>query len=357
MPLEIESDGSAMHALRSMIRSTAKALLKPGVPAVAGERAIEGMHSAPVFADPPRPIFIVGAPRSGTSITDWAIGQHPNIQPMPETAWIAAMAVGVQQAYFIGSERGRFSHLSNVGLPQEPVFRRMGEAIHNVVMDVFEERMTQIHGDWRQLGDIRNADGHPNPELVLRRHSSHPKTRWIDGTPMNSMYAYGLAQLFPEAQFLHLVRQPHEVVTSLANFDAVGGIKHQTREAIQNWLDHTTCAFQLQKALGPQRVYTAYFDDMTSNPRDYFSGILAFLGEEWSEDCLAPLKQKINSSQADGQREEILAAIEGDDLYLRARRLYDEITRYPRDARPDAGALEEMRARFEQHAMDRRLIG
>lgn len=346
-----------MYALRTMIRDKAKALLKPNVPTVALERTVNGMQSAPCFSEAPRPIFIVGAPRSGTSITDWAIGQHPNIQPMPETAWIAAMAVGVQQAYLIGSERGRFSHLSNVGLPQEPFFRRMGEAIHNVVMDVFEERMTQLYGDWRQLGDIRNADGHPNPELVLRRHSSHPKTRWIDGTPMNSMYAYGLALLFPESQFLHLVRRPHEVVTSLANFDTVGGIKHQVRDAIQNWLDHTLCAFQLQKALGSQKVYTAYFDDMMSDPRRYFAGILKFVGEEWSEDCLAPLKQKINSSEADAKRDEILAAIEDDELYVRAKRLYSEIVDYPCDAQPDAGALAAMRAHFKQHAMDRRLIG
>lgn len=346
-----------MHALKSIIRTKAKEYFKPSVPEVVDERPPSQMRSTPALAEPPRPIFIVGAPRSGTSITDWAIGQHPNIQPMPETAWIAAMAVGVQQSFLIGSERGRFSHLSNVALPQEPFFQRMGEAIHNVVMDVFEERMTRLHGDWRQLGEIRNPADHPNPELLLRRHSSDPKTRWIDGTPMNSMYAYGIAQLFPKAQFLHLVRRPHEVVTSLANFDAVGGIRHQIREAIQNWLDHTTCAFQLQKALGPQRVYTAYFDDMTANPRAYFGGILKFLGEDWSEDCLAPLKQKINSSQVDGQREKIRSAIEGDDLYLKANRLYDEIAAYPADAKPDSGALAELRARFEQHAMDRRLIG
>jgi hypothetical protein len=346
-----------MYALKSMIRSKAQEFLKPSVPNVISERAVSGMQSPPALADPPRPIFIVGAPRSGTSISDWAIGQHPNIQPMPETAWIAAMAIGVQQSYLIGSERGRFSHLSNVALPQEPFFRRMGEAIDNVVKDVFEERMTRLHGDWRQLGEIRNPAGHSNPELLLRRHSSDPKTRWIDGTPMNSMYAYGIAQLFPEAQFLHLVRRPHEVVTSLANFDAVGGIKHQISEAIQNWLDHTTSAFKLQKALGPQRVYTALFDTMTSDPRSYFAGILNFLGEEWSEDCLAPLKQKINSSQVDGQREKIRAAIDRDPLYQRALRLYEEIAAYPTDAKPDAGALQELRARFEQHAMDRRLIG
>jgi hypothetical protein len=67
-----------------------------------------------------RPIFIIGAPRSGTSITTWALGQHPNIQPMPETAWIASLAVGGYLSHVKGSERGRYSHLSNVEFPLAP---------------------------------------------------------------------------------------------------------------------------------------------------------------------------------------------------------------------------------------------
>ena len=50
----------------------------------------------------PRPIFIIGAPRSGTSITTWVLGQHPNIQTMPETGWIASMGV----AAFLSDRKG-----------------------------------------------------------------------------------------------------------------------------------------------------------------------------------------------------------------------------------------------------------
>src|SRR5258707_13348198 len=35
-----------------------------------------------------KPILIVGAPRSGTSILAWCLGQHPNILPQEESNWL-----------------------------------------------------------------------------------------------------------------------------------------------------------------------------------------------------------------------------------------------------------------------------
>ena len=32
-----------------------------------------------------KPVFIIGSPRSGTSILTWALGQHPNLYPLEET--------------------------------------------------------------------------------------------------------------------------------------------------------------------------------------------------------------------------------------------------------------------------------
>lgn len=326
-------------------------------PADAASVAPQPMRTKPAFAAAQRPIFIIGAPRSGTSITTWALGQHPNIQPMPETAWIASMAVAAQLSYDLGSERGRFSHLSNVAYPPEPFFLRMGEAIANIVNDVFEERCTRNHGDWRKLTDIRNAAGHPTPELLLRRRSDDPKSRWIDGTPLNSLYVWALDKLFPEARFIHLVRQPHEVVASLESFDVVGGIPHGLDEAVQNWLDHTHYAFLAQKAYGPARVYTARFEEISASPKSFFKGILEFLGESWSDDCLAPLGKKINSSNVDGRRDAILRLVKDNVLYQQAAALYDESVNWRPESGLDANAKQVLKDRFLEQCQGKRLIG
>src|SRR4051812_22415598 len=47
----------------------------------------------------PRPIFVIGSLRSGASILWSSLGQHPNIAPILDTAWVERFAIGLEQAY------------------------------------------------------------------------------------------------------------------------------------------------------------------------------------------------------------------------------------------------------------------
>jgi hypothetical protein len=46
-----------------------------------------------------KPIFMVGSPRSGTSILTWRLGQHPNIITLEECAGIGDLAVALSICY------------------------------------------------------------------------------------------------------------------------------------------------------------------------------------------------------------------------------------------------------------------
>ena len=304
-----------------------------------------------------RPIIIIGAPRSGTSITTWALGQHPNIQPMPETGWIASMAVGAYLSYLKGSERGRFSHLSNIEYPLAPFMVRIGAAVDSIVHDVFDMRCVRFYGarsmsdpDWKPSAtQLRNP-------MQLRRTARDPKQRWIDGTPMNTFYIWALAEMFPQALFIHNLRRPDEVATSLEGFDKVGAEPQALDEGLETWIAHTENAWYAERGLGSERVFRLDFHRIADEPEALLREVCAFLGEDFSADCLLPLSRKLNSSEVAEKRQRNLGLLRGNPAFQRAEAVYDVVQRQPGRMEPDAFSLGVIRQRFLDYCRDRAIV-
>lgn len=303
----------------------------------------------------PRPIFIIGAPRSGTSITTWALGQHPNIQPMPETAWIASLGIGAFLSHGKGSERGRFSHLSNVEFPLSPFMARIGDAIDAIVHDVFAERRERFYGSDASTPEWKLPEKWVTAPMQIQRSGSDPKRRWIDGTPLNTFYLWALSEMFPDARFIHNLRRPDEVATSLEAFDRVGAEPQALDEGLDTWISHTENAWYGERAFGRERAYRLDFHRIADEPEALFRDVCAFLGEEYTADCLIPLRKKLNSSEVDDRREQNLRRLQENETFKRAQALYGIVAAQPA-AGPEPFALEVLKQRFLDYCRGRSLV-
>lgn len=303
-----------------------------------------------------RPIIIIGAPRSGTSITTWALGQHPNIQPMPETGWIASLAVGSYLSYLKGSERGKFSHLSNVGYPAGPFMARIGEAADAIVRDVFDARCEQFYAGRASTSQWQLSAAQLRNPMHLRRSAADPKQRWIDGTPLNSFYIWALAEMFPQAQFIHNLRRPDEVATSLEGFDRVGAEPQALDAGLQTWIEHTENAWYAERGLGSGRVFRLDFHRLADDPETLLRELCGFLGEPFNADCLLPLSRRLNSSQVAEKRRHNLALLRGNPAFERAEAVYDLVSRQPGTTQPDAFSLSVIEQRFLDYCRDRAIV-
>ena len=300
----------------------------------------------------PRPVFIIGAPRSGTSVMTWALGQYPDIQPMPETAWIAGESVASFDSFRLGSERGEFSHLSNVRFPFERFLAHKGQAIDAIVQEAFSRRLIDKYG----------ADGVPSaaqladPQFLhIRLDPAHPKTRWVDGAPINTFYVWALSRMFPEARFLFHLRNPSGVIASLEKFDVAGGEATARDAALTIWLKHVRAAWAAEKALGAKRVYRVDFERLNSDPAALMDDICAFLDEPTSQDCAAFLNRRLNSSgtHASDIKDELTALAH----WSEAQTLYDAIKASSAPEHTNAEADAELRALYESLSANRPLLG
>lgn len=315
------------------------------------------MLSEPRYRQDVEPIFVIGAPRSGTSALTWALGQHPNIQPMPETGWIASMLVGAFLSHRRGSDRGKLSHLSNVELPLEPFMRRVGECVDTIVHDVYAERCCALYGSESLQNPAWTLNQNQQQHLLqIRRHGSDTKRRWIDGTPLNSSFLWALGLMFPNAKFIHNLRRPDEVATSLEGFARVGAEPQALDDGLHTWIEHTENAWLAERAMGSDKVFRLDFERISQGPENMLHDISTFLGEEFCPDSLLPLKEKINSSDVEARRELNREALRDNTVFQTAAAIYEAARARPPGEECESEAMDILRERFLCYCHDRPLV-
>lgn len=156
------------------------------------------------------PVFVVGFPRSGTTLLEQMLDAHPALQSMDERPFFDMLA----------------HRLESVGavLPQDLA------------------RLSQ--GD---CDELRRGYAMLSSEKVSRREG----TRLVDKNPLNMSWLPMIHRIFPQAKFIFAVRHPCDVILScyLQNFRAPGvaaacrsleTLAHAYVAAMENWLHHAS---------------------------------------------------------------------------------------------------------------------
>jgi len=285
-----------------------------------------------------KPIFVLGSPRSGTSILTWCLGQHPNIIPQEESNWLGSFAIHAASGYQRGSARGAHGQLSAIGVGREEFLALFGQTINELILS----HRKQFQMQRAQLGlDV--------PPFTISRSPNEPKSRWVDGTPEYSFYICGLRKLFPEALFVHLVRDVTAVVRSLLNFfpDGRNRLVANEQVAYEYWLRRVTACVEAEQAYGPDVVYRMRYSDIVEQPASAVRSLLGFLGEPYAPECLEPLAERINSANvpADFNARDLAT---DPAVVAQARELSDHLQSSPQPREASVTVAEKLEAEFSQ---------
>lgn len=208
------------------------------------------------------PIFIVGAPRSGTSALAWALAEHPALWTSAESDWMGILLGGdrLSRAYARSTERGPRQWLSKQAVSFE---------------------------DWTA------AIGHG----IDRLHREQSGGRgWIDQTPSYVHHVDALAAMFPTAHFLHLVRNGREVVHSLLHSGFDIELAKSFDRACRGWADHVKAGCEAE-ARHPARILRVRHDRLRADPEAVCDEIFGFVGLGRAPAAAAFLRaHRVNSS-------------------------------------------------------------
>ncbi len=191
-------------------------------------------------SDSRRPVFIVGMPRSGTSLTEQILASHPDV-------------FGAGELRFWGQQADK--HLST---------------------------LSSWHGDAQMLQDLAGRY-----EFELQRHSA-TALRVVDKMPGNFMHLGLIHAVFPQARILHTQRNP--VDTCLSIFFQAFNNQHAYANDLEDLAFYYREYHRLMahwRAVLPQEVLLDVpYEGVVEDQEGWSRRIIDFIGLEWDERCL-----------------------------------------------------------------------
>jgi sulfotransferase family protein len=184
------------------------------------------------------PVFIVGSMRSGSTMLRLILDSHPRIAIGAETGFMGAVLAAQR---IPGWQHGA-EWFSRIGWTRDELDDRLRE---------FFAGMFQRHAE---------AQG---------------KARWGDKTPFHTSHMHEMARVFPDADFVGIVRHPGAVATSLHR-----SFHYAFEDAVAYWRDVNRQMLIAAADLG-DRFSLCRYEDLVSDSKNVLVELMPAIGEEF----------------------------------------------------------------------------
>lgn len=195
-----------------------------------------------------RPIYVVGLPRSGTTLTEKILSAHSSVGGAGELTQVSDLFFGV-----LGG-RPANDFLSLV--------RSLGRGN-------FMERIAELEATMEYL-----CPG---------------KQRIVDKMPHNFLHCGLLAAIFPQSKFVHVFRSPADNFLSgfKASLNPTHGYFDDPEKFIPYFEQYRRIMEHWYKVL-PQQIFPLHYERLVTEPNSTIAALLEFCDLDWQEDCLYP---------------------------------------------------------------------
>jgi hypothetical protein len=204
------------------------------------------------------PVFVVGMNGSGTTMLLDCLGRHPALYAFPrETRLIPYLMARV----------GSFGDLG-----VDPNFQRLWDEVRTLAVFrlVNDDAPVPLPPDWRDrprtLAAVLDA--------VFGYFAARAgKPRWCEKTPQHVQHLLALAEQFPSARFIHVVRDGRDCAVSFHR-----RWRRQPELTVFRWKKVVAVGRAQGRKLGAQRYLEVRYEDLTAAPEPSLRHICDFLG-------------------------------------------------------------------------------
>ncbi len=208
-----------------------------------------------------KPVFVLGMPRSGTSLTEQIIASHP-----------AASGVG-EQDYWLKAVRAHYDEIRQKVL-ELPARKKLAE-------------------DYLRLIERRFPDAR----------------RIVDKTPTNSDFVGLIRTVFPNARIIRMRRNPIDTCLScyFQNFSTDQTFTMDLDDLAAYYRTHQRLMDHWCGTLPKEAILEVPYEELVADLETWTRRILDFLGLEWDERCLSfhQTKRSVTTASAWQVRQKI----------------------------------------------------
>jgi hypothetical protein len=213
-----------------------------------------------------RPIFIVSSPRSGSTLLRLIIDAHSKISIPPPGFMFPFIYPFLFSYGDLNNELNLRELIEDVTqfhkLKGWPEKLTVNEIIAAVKENSFVGVYSAIHEIWAK---------------------KHGKVRWGEKTPRNIFFIGEILSCFPDAQFIHIIRDGRDVAVDWV--DNLNWPKNIYSSAME-WREHILAIKPWRDKLSADQLIEIFYEDLVKDPFTVVQQVCNFVGEDVESNML-----------------------------------------------------------------------